>query len=89
MQAESGSRGMCRCAKNNGWGSLSIVPATLGAAAASPPDTAPSPDDSDAVAMIKELIETRIRPAVQDDPDQSAAVHRLELVHPDVLGREG
>lgn len=36
-------------------------------AAASPPDTAPSPDDSDAVAMIKELIETRIRPAVQED----------------------
>ena len=34
---------------------------------ASPPDTAPSPDDSDAVAMIKELIETRIRPAVQED----------------------
>lgn len=35
--------------------------------ATTPPDTAPSPDDSDAVAMIKELIETRIRPAVQED----------------------
>jgi hypothetical protein len=30
-------------------------------------DTAPSEDDSEVVSMIKELIETRIRPAVQED----------------------
>jgi hypothetical protein len=30
-------------------------------------DTAPSADDSEVVSMIKELIETRIRPAVQED----------------------
>jgi Fe-S cluster biogenesis protein NfuA len=37
------------------------------AAAAHPSDTAPADDDTDTVAMIKELIETRIRPAVQED----------------------
>ncbi|EIE22209.1 HIRA-interacting protein 5 [Coccomyxa subellipsoidea C-169] len=31
------------------------------------PDTAISEDDSEVVAMIKELLETRIRPAVQED----------------------
>lgn len=31
------------------------------------PDTAPHEDDSETVAMIKELIETRVRPAVQED----------------------
>jgi hypothetical protein len=30
-------------------------------------DTAIHEDDSEIVAMIKELLETRIRPAVQDD----------------------
>jgi Fe-S cluster biogenesis protein NfuA len=30
-------------------------------------DTLISPDDSEVVAMIKELLETRIRPAVQED----------------------
>ncbi|KAH7302720.1 hypothetical protein KP509_23G084400 [Ceratopteris richardii] len=33
----------------------------------SPPDTAIKEDDDETVAMIKELLETRIRPAVQDD----------------------
>jgi Fe-S cluster biogenesis protein NfuA len=32
-----------------------------------PPDTAPAEDDDEVVAMIKELMETRIRPAVQED----------------------
>lgn len=32
-----------------------------------PSDTAISPDDSEVVAMIKELLETRIRPAVMED----------------------
>lgn len=32
-----------------------------------PADTAISPDDSEVVAMIKELLETRIKPAVQED----------------------
>lgn len=31
------------------------------------PDTAISEDDSEVVAMIKELLETRIRPAVMED----------------------
>ena len=31
------------------------------------PDTAIQDDDSEVVAMIKELLETRIRPAVQED----------------------
>ena len=30
-------------------------------------DTAPSPDDTEVVSLIKELLETRIRPAVQED----------------------
>lgn len=30
-------------------------------------DTAPQPEDTEVVAMIKELLETRIRPAVQED----------------------
>jgi NFU1 iron-sulfur cluster scaffold homolog, mitochondrial len=30
-------------------------------------DTAPHPDDDEVVAMIKELLETRIRPAVRED----------------------
>lgn len=30
-------------------------------------DTAPSDDDDEVVAMIKELLDTRIRPTVQDD----------------------
>ena len=37
------------------------------AASADALDTAPAPDDSETVAMIKELLETRIRPAVQED----------------------
>lgn len=37
------------------------------AAPASAPDTAPSAEDSEVVALIKELLETRIRPAVQED----------------------
>ena len=32
-----------------------------------PSDTAISDDDDEIVAMIKELLETRIRPSVQDD----------------------
>jgi len=32
-----------------------------------PTDTAPHPDDSETVAMIKELLDTRIRPAVAED----------------------
>ncbi|XP_010466316.1 PREDICTED: nifU-like protein 4, mitochondrial [Camelina sativa] len=39
----------------------------LDAQAAAAKDTAISEDDSETVAMIKELLETRIRPAVQDD----------------------
>lgn len=35
--------------------------------AASPSDTAACADDSEIVAMIKELLETRIKPAVQED----------------------
>ncbi|XP_059192928.1 NFU1 iron-sulfur cluster scaffold homolog, mitochondrial [Centropristis striata] len=31
------------------------------------PDTAPSDDDDEVVAMIKELLDTRIRPTVQED----------------------
>ncbi|GLC54783.1 NifU-like protein 5, mitochondrial [Pleodorina starrii] len=37
------------------------------AAALAASDTAIHPDDSEVVAMIKELLETRIRPAVQED----------------------
>jgi hypothetical protein len=32
-----------------------------------PQDTAPQPEDSEVVSQIKELLETRIRPAVQED----------------------
>ncbi|KAL8533278.1 hypothetical protein ACS0TY_009608 [Phlomoides rotata] len=42
-------------------------PLILDTAAASSMDTAIKEDDSETVAMIKELLETRIRPAVQDD----------------------
>ncbi|EPS69926.1 hypothetical protein M569_04839, partial [Genlisea aurea] len=42
-------------------------PLLLDPAAASSMDTAIREDDSETVAMIKELLETRIRPAVQDD----------------------
>ncbi|XP_010488084.1 PREDICTED: nifU-like protein 4, mitochondrial [Camelina sativa] len=42
-------------------------PLFLDAQAAAAKDTAISEDDSETVAMIKELLETRIRPAVQDD----------------------
>ncbi|XP_069774104.1 NFU1 iron-sulfur cluster scaffold homolog, mitochondrial isoform X2 [Narcine bancroftii] len=34
---------------------------------APPSDTAPSEDDDEVVAMIKELLDTRIRPTVQED----------------------
>ncbi len=45
-----------------------IVAEPSGASSSSSsPDTAVQPDDSEAVAMIKELLETRIRPAVQED----------------------
>jgi len=37
------------------------------AAAAAASGTAPHPDDDEVVAMIKELLETRIRPAVRED----------------------
>lgn len=52
--------------------STSSSSASAAAAAASnephrAPDTAPHEDDSETVAMIKELIETRVRPAVQED----------------------
>lgn len=30
-------------------------------------DTAPDPQDDEVVSMIKEILETRVRPAVQDD----------------------
>lgn len=47
------------------------TPASAAAAASNEPhrapDTAPHEDDSETVAMIKELIETRVRPAVQED----------------------
>ncbi|XP_071722748.1 nifU-like protein 4, mitochondrial [Rutidosis leptorrhynchoides] len=42
-------------------------PLFLDSQAAAAMDTAISEDDSETVAMIKELLETRIRPAVQDD----------------------
>ncbi|CAK7325251.1 unnamed protein product [Dovyalis caffra] len=42
-------------------------PLFIDAQAAAAKDTAISEDDSEIVAMIKELLETRIRPAVQDD----------------------
>ncbi|CAL5327512.1 unnamed protein product [Camellia sinensis] len=42
-------------------------PLFLDANSAASMDTAISEDDSEIVAMIKELLETRIRPAVQDD----------------------
>ncbi|KAH6766908.1 NFU domain protein 4 [Perilla frutescens var. hirtella] len=42
-------------------------PLILDSATASSMDTAIQEDDSETVAMIKELLETRIRPAVQDD----------------------
>ncbi|OWM64045.1 hypothetical protein CDL15_Pgr011499 [Punica granatum] len=42
-------------------------PLFLDSKAAAAMDTAISEDDSEIVAMIKELLETRIRPAVQDD----------------------
>ncbi|XP_061372259.1 nifU-like protein 4, mitochondrial [Gastrolobium bilobum] len=42
-------------------------PLFLDSQAASAMDTAIHQDDSETVAMIKELLETRIRPAVQDD----------------------
>ena len=34
---------------------------------APPQDTAITPEDNEVVAMIKEIIETRVRPAVQED----------------------
>ncbi|KAJ6433019.1 hypothetical protein OIU84_020115 [Salix udensis] len=42
-------------------------PLFLDSQTAAAKDTAISEDDSETVAMIKELLETRIRPAVQDD----------------------
>ncbi|KAJ3343172.1 hypothetical protein HDU93_009722 [Gonapodya sp. JEL0774] len=36
-------------------------------ASAQSPDTAPSEDDDEVVAMIKELLDSRIRPAIQED----------------------
>lgn len=42
-------------------------PLFLDSKAAAAKDTAIKDDDSEIVAMIKELLETRIRPAVQDD----------------------
>lgn len=42
-------------------------PLILDSASAASMDTAIQEDDSETVAMIKELLETRIRPAVQDD----------------------
>ncbi|KAL6552670.1 NifU-like protein 4, mitochondrial [Orobanche hederae] len=42
-------------------------PLILDSIAAATTDTAIHEDDSETVAMIKELLETRIRPAVQDD----------------------
>ncbi|XP_033147098.1 nifU-like protein 4, mitochondrial isoform X1 [Brassica rapa] len=42
-------------------------PLFLDSQAAAAKDTAINDDDSETVAMIKELLETRIRPAVQDD----------------------
>ena len=42
-------------------------PLLLDEAAAAASDTAIHDDDSEVVAMIKELLETRIRPAVQED----------------------
>ncbi|EFJ50828.1 hypothetical protein VOLCADRAFT_88148 [Volvox carteri f. nagariensis] len=42
-------------------------PLVSDAAALASSDTAIHPDDSEVVAMIKELLETRIRPAVQED----------------------
>ncbi|GIL70652.1 hypothetical protein Vretifemale_1381 [Volvox reticuliferus] len=42
-------------------------PLVSDAAALASSDTAIHPDDTEVVAMIKELLETRIRPAVQED----------------------
>lgn len=49
-------------------GEPTLLPAAEAeAAAAGSADTAPHPDDDEVVAMIKELLETRIRPAVRED----------------------
>jgi len=49
-------------------GEPTLLPAAeAAAAAAGSADTAPHPDDDEVVAMIKELLETRIRPAVRED----------------------
>jgi len=42
-------------------------PLFLDSKSGAPTDTAINEDDDETVAMIKELLETRIRPAVQDD----------------------
>ncbi|KAM7270158.1 hypothetical protein ACFE04_029372 [Oxalis oulophora] len=47
--------------------STSGQPLFLDSQAAAAKDTAINEDDSETVAMIKELLETRIRPSVQDD----------------------
>lgn len=38
-----------------------------GAGASIPQDTAPHPDDTEVVSMVKELLDTRIRPSIQED----------------------
>ena len=50
-----------------GEGAPSSAAASASAEPHRAPDTAPHEDDSETVAMIKELIETRVRPAVQED----------------------
>ncbi|TKY50612.1 NifU protein 4 [Spatholobus suberectus] len=62
-------------------------PLFLDSQAAAAKDTAIHEDDSETVAMIKELLETRIRPAVQDDGgdieyrdfDQDTGIVKLKM----------
>ncbi|PKA65750.1 NifU-like protein 4, mitochondrial [Apostasia shenzhenica] len=62
-------------------------PVFLDASATASKDTAIHEDDSEIVAMIKELLETRIRPAVQDDGgdieycgfDEDAGIVKLRM----------
>lgn len=55
------------------------------------PDTAIQEDDSEVVAMIKELLETRIRPAVQEDGGDivfKARSHRKLTAHIDTQSKK-
>lgn len=59
-------------------------------------DTAISADDDEVVAMIKELLDTRIRPAVRDDggdivykgfdPDSGTVYLKMQVLHTYMVG---